>query len=119
MILLREHFNVVAILMIDKISRSDRELCRRIDEVVHYVWDPVGVSDHPQARREYRTYIKPLYEHVKNGGLEDILAYMKQITTENMGLHFNEYHAIRAAQVMLDWRDYVDSQPIEEDQIAS
>lgn len=100
--------------MKQKMSPSDRELYRRIDEVVHYIWDPVGICDHPQARREYRSYIKEFFDHVKSGRLERVLAYMKLITTEHMGLHFNEYHATRAAQVMLEWREFVEEKQLQE-----
>jgi hypothetical protein len=36
---------------------KDKELYRRIDEVVHYLWDPIGVSDVPEARDEYHSYL--------------------------------------------------------------
>ncbi len=36
---------------------DDRELLRRVDEVLFYVWDPIGVSDEPCARAEYEEYV--------------------------------------------------------------
>jgi hypothetical protein len=33
------------------------ELRRRVDEVLYYIWDPIGVSDQPYARGEYEGYV--------------------------------------------------------------
>jgi len=33
------------------------ELRRRVDEVLYYVWDPIGVNDEPCARSEYENYV--------------------------------------------------------------
>ena len=36
------------------------ELHRRTDEVLHYIWDPIGVSGVPTARDEYSGYVPRL-----------------------------------------------------------
>ena len=38
------------------ISSLDEELYRRVDEVLHYLWDPIGVAGIPEARDEYYGY---------------------------------------------------------------
>jgi len=35
------------------LNHQEKELYRRTDEILHYLWDPIGVSDTPQARDEY------------------------------------------------------------------
>lgn len=40
-----------------QLSPFERELYQRVDEVLHYVWDPIGVSDAPEARDEYFSYL--------------------------------------------------------------
>ena len=37
---------------------KDAELYRRLDEVAHYIWDPIGISNVPDARDEYRAYLR-------------------------------------------------------------
>ena len=33
-----------------KLSRKKNELLKRIDEIMHYIWDPIGVFGVPSAR---------------------------------------------------------------------
>jgi hypothetical protein len=39
--------------MNNKLTINQSELFRRIDEILFYVWDPIGVNDSPYARDEY------------------------------------------------------------------
>lgn len=39
------------------IEFDDNELKNRVDEVLFYIWDPIGVSHEPCARWEYKSYI--------------------------------------------------------------
>jgi hypothetical protein len=32
---------------------DDRDLYRMVDEILHYVWDPIGVAGEARARDEY------------------------------------------------------------------
>ncbi len=41
-----------------------KELYQRIDEVLYYVWDPIGVSDEPCARAEYSSYTRKILTYV-------------------------------------------------------
>ena len=49
-----------------------RELERRIDEVLFYVWDPIGVSDTPAARGEYSSYTMTILKYVLEEDLKKI-----------------------------------------------
>jgi hypothetical protein len=40
-----------------KLADSALELYKRVNEVLHYVWDPIGVAYSPAARDEYQRYI--------------------------------------------------------------
>lgn len=44
-----------------KLSAFERELCLRINEVLYYVWDPIGVADTPRARDEYDSYVLQVF----------------------------------------------------------
>jgi len=39
---------------------KENELRQRTDEVLHYLWDPIGVAGAPGARDEYWSYLPPL-----------------------------------------------------------
>ena len=93
--------------MNQKMLPKDAELYRRIEEVTHYLWDPIGVCNIPQARDEYHSYMTAIFSRVQAGNLEGILENMKWIASENMGLNFDAEKASEAAKVMLKWRDYI------------
>ena len=43
------------------VTPMDAELFSRVDEVVHYVWDPIGVAQEPWARDEYNSYLSQIF----------------------------------------------------------
>jgi hypothetical protein len=36
-----------------KLSPQDKRLLSRVEEILHYMWDPIAVAGEPQARDEY------------------------------------------------------------------
>ena len=91
-----------------KMSLADKELFRRIDEVSHYHWDPIGVSDTAYARGEYQSYVPVIFGHVKAGDFNAIVEYMKSVVTDRMELSFDEDRAKRAALLMLEWKKVIE-----------
>ena len=87
---------------------NEAELYRRVDEVVHYIWDPIGVRCHPEARDEYQSYLTAIYGRVKAGNKEDILEYMRWASGDNMGLTFDKAKAEEAVEVLLEWKRVID-----------
>lgn len=84
------------------------ELYRRIDEFVHYVWDPIGVAGHPQARDEYNGYLTAIFGHVKAGDADAIVEYMKWVVTDRIGMSFDLERARHAAALMLEWKKVIE-----------
>ncbi len=75
-----------------------------IDEVLHYVWDPLGVRDVPQARYEYSRYAKNVWQDVLKGKSKlEISSYLTRIVTEQMELKPNPGHDDEVADIVLDW----------------
>jgi hypothetical protein len=77
--------------------------------VVHYIWDPIGISESPQARDEYQGYLTAIFGRVKAGDLDAIIEYMKWVVGDHMGLSFDETRARRAAEIMVEWKRVIDS----------
>ena len=88
-------------------SPADKELYRRIDEVAHYHWDPIGVSNTAYARDEYQSYVPKIFGHVKAGDFSAILEYMKWVVTDRMEISFDEERAKQAAMLMLEWKKVI------------
>jgi hypothetical protein len=84
----------------------DDELYRRVDKVLHYVWDPIGVSGIPEARDEYYAYLPDVMPLVQaEAGVGRIAAYLTEVETNRIGLAANKERAEGAAEIMVEWND--------------
>ena len=69
--------------MVDK--EKSREIRRKIRRVLMDVWDPIGVSDTPEAADEYDLYIGGVYDLLERGASEmDIYAYLRAVEVDRM-----------------------------------
>lgn len=81
---------------------DNKELSKRIDEVLFYVWDPIGVSNEPFARAEYKSYVPEVLRLVEGSEkIKPISDYLSKIVTENMGLSSNQKHCDECAELLL------------------
>jgi hypothetical protein len=91
--------------LIDSSSKYERELHIRVNEVLHYIWDPIGVRGEPMARDEYDSYVPQVYALLQSGATaEQIAGHLDKIATERIGLNSNTEHSLLTAQKLLDWR---------------
>ena len=91
-----------------KLPPVDAELYKRCDEVLHFLWDPVGVSGHPSSRDEYYGYIPAIFELVKNdAAAEDIVHALNNLESDQMGLRPNKDNACNVANILLEWRAWI------------
>ena len=94
--------------MKDKLSSREKELYRRTDEILHYLWDPIGVSDVPQARDEYHSYLPNVYARlIKNPKENEIVEYLTTVEAESMGLTPNLEKALNVAQVLIETKEWI------------
>ena len=91
-----------------KLSPPDLELYRAVDEVLHYMWDPIGVSAIPQARDEYHSYLPQVFSRLRSGeSSHAIAAYLSEVTTNIMGLSANAQHDLKVAEILIDWKNAI------------
>jgi hypothetical protein len=84
---------------------DDRVLRRRCDEVLHYIWDPIGVVGAPAARDEYESYLPRVLQLLHGGsGMDEIAEYLVEVETERMGLPGDVGRARNAAEILIEWR---------------
>jgi hypothetical protein len=84
-------------------SPADMELYRAVDDVLHYVWDPIGICGIPEARDEYHNYLPHVFGMLQNGSdITAIANYLTIIATETIGLNKNRERDFKAAQTLLD-----------------
>jgi hypothetical protein len=78
------------------------ELRKRVDEVLYYVWDPIGVSDEPYARGEYENYVPNVLQLVINhDDINPISDHLASIVKERMGLSLDEHRCQETAALLL------------------
>jgi len=91
-----------------KLSPKDLELYQRTDEVLHYLWDPCGVSDAPEARDEYFGYLPVVFNLLKNGAEADAIAkYLFSVETERMGATGNLDSLQKIDWLLVSWRERI------------
>ena len=84
------------------------ELQRRVDEVLFYVWDPIGISDQPYARAEYEDYIPQILKLLnENDAPEPISTYLADIIKNNMELSPNKSKCDEVALPLLEHKNAI------------
>ena len=92
----------------NKLEPKEKELWTRVDEGLHYLWDPISVSDVPEARDEYSSYIPQVFKRVVNqDSKESIAKYLVSIETDFMGLSRNKIKALDVAKTLLAYREMI------------
>jgi hypothetical protein len=70
-----------------KLPPDQLELYKRIDEVLFYKWDPIGISDGDWARDEYQSYLPRVFAYAMESNSPSAIAkYLGIVSTESMGL---------------------------------
>jgi hypothetical protein len=96
--------------MVQSNHRDETALRRVTDEVLHYLWDPIGAAGEPMARDEYHTYVSDVVELLEREADEArIAAYLGVVRTERMGLRPLPDKDLEVARTLLDWKDTIDA----------
>ncbi len=84
------------------------QLLQRINEVLQYIWDPIGVREVPEAYDEYISYADTIWRAVLKGQSKaELSAYLTSVTTERMGLDPRPEHDDKIAAIILDWARFL------------
>ncbi len=76
----------------------------RVDEILHNVWDPIGVVGHPEARDEYDAYVPKIVKMLLDGsGASEIAGHLEAIATGRMGLSATSpgSHSSKVAEILV------------------
>jgi hypothetical protein len=88
----------------------DGVLRMRVDEVLHYLWDPIGVCDVPEARDEYYSYSAQAFGLLKNNAsATEIAAYLRKIRVERIevGRGSNRVSEEDIAELLVRWKELI------------
>jgi hypothetical protein len=88
---------------------APNELEKRVDEVLYYVWDPIGVNEEPYARAEYRSYVSSVLGCLVEGKTaSEIADYLCKIESESMWLSPNKQSALKVANALIQNKKAID-----------
>lgn len=91
-----------------KLSSEQNELYKRVDEVLHYLWDPIGVSAAPEARDEYYSYLPEVFGMlIRDCSKKEISEYLNNIESDYMGLTGNTKQAEPIADLLIEWKEKI------------
>lgn len=89
-----------------KLPPAQLELYRRIDEILFYRWDPIGISDSNWARDEYQSYLPAVFNMaLASEPPEKIAEYLTTVTAERMGLSSAAEHDFAIAKLILEVKE--------------
>jgi len=92
----------------EKLNPQEMELYRATDEVLHYIWDPIGISDAPSARDEYWSYLPRVFKMlVDENPNEVIVEYLLRIESERMELKPNKENAKRVVEILNEYKEKI------------
>lgn len=87
-----------------KLSPEEAELYKRLDEILHFKWDPIGISGEPGARDEYYSYLSEAYFITQKNNFTNKLAdYLHDVATKKIGVTSNLEHSQKIAKLIFDW----------------
>ena len=73
-------------------------------------WDPIGVSQIPEAQDEYDSYVGELHRLlITHADRHVLVAHLWRIETQHMGLSGNRQHTDGIVQRLLQLRDELES----------
>lgn len=94
--------------MKEKLSPKEKQLYRQTDEILHYLWDPIGVRGAAQARDEYHSYLPRVFSMLINNSKDhEIAEYLVKIEEGSMGLSPNKENAIDVARTLIATKEWI------------
>jgi hypothetical protein len=91
-----------------KLDPKQMELYRATDEVLHYIWDPIGVATAPNARDEYWGYLPQVFKMLVNDEPDvKIIEYLVTIETERMGLNSHKKKAEEVVEILKEYKEKI------------
>jgi len=87
-----------------QLSPFEKEFYQRTDEVMHYIWDPIGIAGIPQARDEYDSYLPQVFAMlIERRDEGEIALHLIGNEEERMCLTSDQVKATQVASILTDW----------------
>lgn len=93
------------------LSPPEMRLYRLCDEVLFYVWDPIGVRGQPFARGEYNAYLPRVFELVKADAREELVQYLRDVAQRRMEVAAPDVRAEETVTFLMSGRRWIEMTP--------
>lgn len=91
-----------------KLNPKEKELYKRCDEVLFYVWDPIGISDIPGPRDEYESYVPQVFMLIRNNAPpSEVVEHLDDMAKGLIGLTVNAEKTEATVQLLFRWREFI------------
>ncbi len=91
-----------------RLTPDQNTLYKRTDEVLHYLWDPCGVRQCPQARDEYYDYLPRVFALLEEGADEEAITdYLVGVERDSMGMTSTPDRARQVAGLLVEYREWI------------
>ena len=91
-----------------KLNPKENELYKRTDEVLFYIWDPVGVSKEPYARDEYLAYLPQVFQLLLNNKPKEIIVeYLLSVVSDKIGLSPNKKETEEVVEILKEYKEKI------------
>ena len=85
-----------------KLPPDQLELYKKIDEILYYEWDPIGVSAINGPKDEYQSYLPQIFKMaMQDTPIAVIAKSLTDLATEGMGLTPDAGHDKKAAEAIM------------------
>lgn len=86
-----------------RLSAYEKDVFRSCNEVLHYIWDPIGVAGSPHARDEYESYVPGVVSLLfADANATSIAKHLTQITIDSMGLSASRQRDLETAELLIE-----------------
>ena len=87
----------------NKLTPEQKLLYKRADEILFYLWDPIGISNESCCRNEYQNYLPQIFKLVlENDDPVPIVDCLNLIQVDRMGISPDKKHDLKIARLLLD-----------------
>lgn len=92
-------------------DQFEPELLQRVDEVLYYHWDPLGVAREPASRQAYAAFVPEVFAAMLDDADEHrLMELLLLLETEFLGIGPRPSQARRVAEMLVDWRALLEQQ---------
>lgn len=92
-------------------EQFETELLQRVDEVLYYHWDPLGVSREPVTRQEYAAFVPEVFAALLDDADEQrVMELLLLLESDFLGVGPRPSQARRVAEMLIEWRALLEQQ---------